>query len=72
MVWPKWYTNQQLRTAYEQKFTYYGYDYRMSLIQIRQVRSGGKHLKYIHYISFGKMKPYFIVNLFSTFPVKRK
>lgn len=44
MIWPKWYSNQQLRTAYEQKFTYYGYDYRMSLIQIRQVRSGGKHL----------------------------
>lgn len=49
MIWPKWYSNQQLRTAYEQKFTYYGYDYRMSLIQIRQVRSGGKHLECIHY-----------------------
>lgn len=49
MIWPKWYSNQQLRTAYEQKFTYYGYDYRMSLIQIRQVRSGGKHLECIDY-----------------------
>ncbi|XP_061188827.1 uncharacterized protein LOC133197002 [Saccostrea echinata] len=40
-TWTKYFVNDDLRTAYEQRFTYDGYNYRMSLIQLRQVRSYG-------------------------------
>ncbi|XP_062589813.1 uncharacterized protein LOC134251420 [Saccostrea cucullata] len=40
-TWTKYFVNDDLRTAYEQRFTYDEYSYRMSLIQLRQVRSYG-------------------------------
>uniref|UniRef100_K1QZL5 Polycystic kidney disease protein 1-like 2 n=1 Tax=Magallana gigas TaxID=29159 RepID=K1QZL5_MAGGI len=40
-TWTKFYGNGDLRTAYEQRFTYDQYNYRMSKIQLRQVRSYG-------------------------------
>ncbi|XP_061188668.1 uncharacterized protein LOC133196830 [Saccostrea echinata] len=39
-VWPKWYGNQALRSAYEQRFMYDQYSYRISHSILRQVRSG--------------------------------
>ena len=43
-TWSKYFGNGDLRTAYEQRFIYDQYNYRMSKIQLRQVRSYGKSL----------------------------
>ncbi|XP_034302777.2 uncharacterized protein [Magallana gigas] len=38
-IWPKWYSNLALRTAYEQRFNNDEYSYRISKSTLRQVRS---------------------------------
>lgn len=49
-TWTKFYGNGDLRTAYEQRFTYDQYNYRMSKIQLRQVRSYGMSKNRIYFV----------------------